>query len=201
MLLKKDSHNGFSVLEILSAALIIAVLAVVGIKSYQTQTNKAEQAEAQQSLSYLYSSQKIFYNNWNSYHENLVLVGVVLQGVYNYDVGFTLQGHSLTNYPKKFAGKGIENFIEAVECASFKEICDGNCYNKIDSAIQSYFSESNCEVLGRQEVKGCNSDTKCGKSGEATASGFTAIATEKLRDVDIWSINQSQQLVHEKDGG
>lgn len=205
LFLKKKlfNSNGFSLIELLSAAAIMAVLSVVGIKSYQSQVNKARSAEAQKSLSYMYSSQQVFYNNWNTYHENLFVVGMLPNGQYNYDVGFTVAGHTsggnIGDYPSS-----LEKGLSVLECSTFNEICAGNCVTEIVKAVGNpftgYFSTPNCEVIGRQHI--LVSGVKCGDCPDAKAepNTFNAIATEKLRSADIWSINEKQQLKHEEDG-
>lgn len=194
---KTFSSKGFSLLELLSAASIMAVLSVVGIKSYQSQVNKAKTAEAQESLSYVYSTQQVFYNNWNTYHENLMVVGTIPSGNYNYDVGFTAAGHTfggnLLDFPKS-------SILNIGECSTFNQVCAGDCLSNVKTAAgkhSSYFKGANCEVIGRQNIKDCT-DSKC--AAQADPSEFKAIATEKLRNLDIWSINEKQQIVHEKDG-
>jgi len=208
LFLKKKlfNSNAFSLIELLSAAAIMATLSVVGIKSYQSQVNKARSAEAQKSLSYLYSSQQAFYNNWNTYHENLFVVGMLPDGQYNYDVGFTVAGHKsggdIGDYPSK-----LEKGLDVLQCSTFNEICEGNCITEIVKAVKTaknpftgYFSSPNCEVIGRQHI--LVSNTKCGDCPDAKAepNTFKAIATEKLRSTDVWSINEKQQLKHEEDG-
>ena len=192
------SSKGFSLLELLSAASITVVLSVVGIKSYRSQVNKAKTAEAQESLSYVYSTQRVFYNNWNTYHENLMVVGTIPSGIYNYDVGFTVEGHTaggnLGDYP-------ISLLLNVRECSTFNEICAGTCLSQVRTVLGSgydgYFDSVNCEVIGRQNIKDCT-DSEC--DAQADPSTFKAIATERLRNLDIWSINQNQQIVHEKEG-
>ena len=208
MFFKQNFFNskGFSLLELLSAASIAAVLSVVGIKSYQGQVNKAKTAEAQESLSYIYSTQQVFYNNWNSYHENLLAVGTIPSGIYNYDVGFTDAGHvsgtgtDLGNYPSN-----AKNALSVKACSTFNGVCKGGCLSGIRSAVGStysgYFSGTvNCEVLSRTKV--LSGGSKCAGCPDAKAQPieFKAIAVETLKTLDVWSINEKQQILHEKDG-
>lgn len=191
----KLKSAGFSLLELLSAASITAVLSVVGIKSYQSQTNKAKQAEAQQSLSYLYSAQTTFHNNWKTYHENLLVTGLVPKGALNYDFGFTTTGHSVPDYP-------IPSFLGIAECSTVEGICDGGCIKGMSSSYGGYgkyFSSAiNCELIGIEPISG---SSEAGSSVyNANPSRFKALATEKLRNLDLWSINEKQELNHELDG-
>ena len=199
------NQRGFNLLELLSAASITAVLAVVGIKSYQSQVNKAKTAEAQGSLSYIYSSQRAFYNNWNTYHANLMTVGMIPSGVYNYDVGFTEKGATsgggLANYPSS-----LSKSLSVIECSTFSGICSGNCLTqskaKLGASYSGYFTTgTSCEVIGQQAILD-SQGSKCSNciDAKATASTFKAIATEQLNSFDMWSIDQNQQVKHETDG-
>ena len=96
--------KAFSLTELLVTLAIIGTLSVVGIRTYRNQLHTAKTAEAQQILSFIYSNERQFYNAWNTYHENLVLVGAAPSGNYRYDAGFTMKqvAHSdgdLGNYP------------------------------------------------------------------------------------------------------
>ena len=86
--LKFFQKQGYSLIELLTATSIVGVLSVVGVKSYQGQTNKARSAEAKHSLSYIYTAEANFKSSWDTYHENLMLIGAAPSGSYHYDVGF-----------------------------------------------------------------------------------------------------------------
>ena len=129
--LKLFHKQGFSLIELLTTTVIIGTLSVVGIKSYQAQTNKARTAEAKHSLSYIYTAEKNFYDLWRTYHENLLVVGAVPDGSYHYDVGFgdsavlSDADGNLGDYPSQFASK----ILTVRECTNFYEVCAkvGNC--------------------------------------------------------------------------
>ena len=202
--LKLFHKQGFSLIELLTTTVIIGTLSVVGIKSYQAQTNKARTAEAKHSLSYIYTAEKNFYDLWRTYHENLLVVGAVPDGSYHYDVGFG-KGAALSDadgnlgdYPSKFASQ----ILTVRECTNFDEICKMDCIRKEKSQTgltNSYFSSSggslNCKVTGGNYLKDYNS-----KDGTADASTFKALAVGKLKNEDVWSIDQSRAIGHDKDG-
>jgi len=197
------NYKGFSLLELLTAAGLTATLAVVGIKSYRSQVNKTRTAEAQSSLSYVFSGQQTFYNSWNSYHENLVIVGLKPSGLYNYDVGFANTGHTsggdIGNYPDI-----TQKALTVKECFSFYGICEGDCIDQMEGH-SSYFGDAsiNCEVSSTRDKKdtitACN-QTACTDDAKVGESSFKAIAIEKLKEMDIWSIDETQKLRHELDG-
>ena len=196
--------EAFSLVELLTSVSVIGVLSVIGIKSYQSQTNKARTAEAKQSLSYLYTSQRSFYNNWNSYHENLIAVGASPSGQYNYDVGFSKTATmsatdgDLENYPLVDGTQILNN----IECSNFNQICNDECFTQIRSSVstayRSYFSgRASCTVNVPNSLL---LKTKAQTGAEADATSFKAIAVGELKNEDVWSINQQQAVSHETDG-
>ena len=194
------SEKAFSLLELLTAGSIMVVLSVIGIKSYQAQVNKARTAEAQESLSYVFSSEQVFHNNWDWYDENLMVVGLIPSGQYYYDVGFTQAGDvTAYEYPER-----AKDVVSVLECSTFELMCKGECLNGIQAAASTYhgyFSNPSCDVLSRQPILDGGSKCTLCPSASADGTSFKAIAVEKLKTrIDIWSINEKQQIVHEEDG-
>ena len=196
---KLFQKKAFSLIELLTAGSIMAVLAVIGIKSYQSQVNKARTAEAQESLSYVYSNQQVFYNNWDGYDENLMLIGLAPSGAYYYDVGFTQAGSVVGEYPP-----GAADVVSVLECSTFELLCKGECLSGIENVASGYysgyFSSPNCEVLSKQPILAGGAKCILCPSASADDTSFKVIAVERLKNVDIWSINEKQQVVHEEDG-
>ncbi|MBC6414835.1 MAG: hypothetical protein GDA46_00345 [Bdellovibrionales bacterium] len=188
------NKRAFSMLELLTAVTLMVVLAIIGIKNYQSQINKSYKAEAQQSLSFVYNYERIFFSHWNSYHENLMIVGVNPESNYNYDVGFTSEGHTTGGKLKKYPVEA--GFLQKEECSSFKGICEKKCVSSI-SRSTGFFTPPDCEVKD-SGIKDCGS---CG-TATAEVDKFKAIAVKHFGkgSPDIWSINQNQTITHEKDG-
>ena len=228
MVLFIRNKQAFSLIELLTTVGIVGTLSVVGIKSYQKQTNQAKTAIAKKSLSYVYSSERSFHNNWGGYHENLAAVGVIPSGPYLYDVGFGKNATIVSGLPGSTYGSLVEyprlnsqSILNIKECSNFKQICDGTasgCIPKIRSRVgtsiggvstNTYFSASaSCSVssaclLNNFPASGCTvsgtvSSTVNG--AEATQNSFKAVATTKLKKVDVWSIDQTGNVKHENDG-
>ena len=214
-LLRLLQKEGYTLIELLTTVGVVGTLTVIGIKSYQTQTNKARSAEAKHSLSYVYTVEKNFKDSWGTYHENLMSIGAIPSGSYHYDVGFG----------KSAAISDIDGFLESYplrvslnlqECTSFYQICEGDCMNKakttvaaIDPTFSVYFDitdttyggGSNCRVTGNLYIKDYTISEGCAatKSG-ATGSCFRAIAMGKLKGDDVWSIDERRVVTHEVDG-
>ena len=185
----------FSLVELLTTVGITGVLAVVGIKSYQKQTNQAKQAEAKKSLSYIYSAQRSFYNNWGAYHENLIAAGAVPTGVYNYDAGFGKDAvlARIDGYPNN-------DVLNVKACTNFYQICKGECLTDLESKAPNEYKRSynsDCQVNSAQLLKAGSSATN---SAGASASDFKAVATTRLKTVDVWSIDKKGALKNDDDG-
>ena len=195
--------QGFSLVELLTTVSIIGVLSTVGIRSYKSQTNKARSAEAKHSLSYLYTAEKSFKDLWDSYYENLIIVGAIPSGSYYYDVGF----HSSADLTASFEGTHPldQAALGLAACIDFRQICQGACLTAISTATANsvYFTgtnvEANCKVTGGAYVK----DYAGTDSADYDASeiAYKAMARSKLGgDEDVWSIDHSRIIEHVEDG-
>ena len=196
-------NKAFSLTELLTSVGIIGTLSVVGIKSYQRQTNQAKTSEAKKSLSYVYTAERNFHNSWGAYHENLSAIGATPTGPYNYDVGF----HKTANL--KDSGGDLHGdyplnpkiVLYVRECTSFKQICDGDCYNTVVASVgsthSSYFSTADCTVNSPVLLK---SYSGTDYSSQANQNSFKALAVGQLKSRDIWSIDQAGTTTHEEDG-
>ena len=155
-----------------------------------------------------YTAQRNFHNTWGAYHENLVMVGATPSGSYHYDVGFK-DGSSLdapTSYPRVDA-------LNQPTCTTFQQICDGLCVAELQkTAVGKYFGAqsntnpyglqgsagTNCRVTGKTPIKGCGSS--CPNIGEAAENAFLLGARGRLRNEDVWTINQNREINHNIDG-
>ena len=198
--------GGFNLIELLTTVGVVGTLTVVGIKSYQSQTNKARSAEAKHSLSYIYTAEQNFHDTWGTYHENLTTIGAVPSGSYHYDIGFsknepinkTTDG-LLRNYP-------LPDSLDVVECTNFYQICSGDCLStsatRVGSAYSTFFDNvgrANCRVTGNLYFK----DHGMTEMGDAKASQgtFKAMAAGQLAgNDDLWSIDNGRTVIHEVDG-
>ena len=195
------SNLGFNLTELMTATAVVGILSTVGISSYRAQQDKAKAAEAKYSLSSLYSSEQQFKENWNRYHENLVLVQAVPIGKQNYDVGFVNTGplDALPNVPNAYA--------QEVKCNSWEQLCNDECPDAVETtaggsstdATKSKYLQRNyfsCSVKSNLFVK----DYTGTDEYKADDTTFKAMARGEMDAEDRWSIDQDQILVHELDG-
>lgn len=194
--------KGFSLIELLTAVGIVGTLSIIGIKAYQNQMNKTKSAEARHSLSYVYIAEENFKETWDTYHENLIIIGAAPSGTYYYDVGFkkdaTLSdtdGYLGTHYPNKA-------FLNHIKCANYYQICNGGCKSSIPAESHPYFAEKadNCNVTGSLLLKEETYTSDDEFFGEAKQAGFKALAIGRLKNKDVWSIDQEKVIEHVTDG-
>ena len=183
---------------------IAGVLGVTGLNSYRKQRHQARAAQAQYSLSNIYSAEKNFYTQWQTYHENLYIIGAVPEGELWYDAGFTdtpvKTNGNLPHYP-------WQSKLTFPNCNTFHQICTFECadniappytpilYGRPGNYLGRDYQGVVCKVIGGLLVKGS------GHTGySANETSFKAIATAKLNSDDKWTINQRQEVRHIVDG-
>ena len=201
-----SQKKGLSFIELISAVGIASVMTVVGVRTYQAKTFKTRTTEAEQSLSFLYTSEAMFKENWGTYHENLVAVGATPSGVYSYDVGFG-KSASLSSTDGNLENHPLTTALNVRKCTNFKQICGGDCISGVrtqaGTSLSSYFTaaSSNCSITGSLELKTwTGSGGAAETNAKADETAFKAFAIDNLRSDDVWSIDQAKTLTHELDG-
>ena len=183
---------------------IAGILGVTGLNSYRKQRHQARAAQAQYSLSNIYSAEKNFYTQWQTYHENLYIIGAIPEGELWYDAGFTdppvASDGNLPHYP-------WQSKLTSADCNTFRQICLFECaegikgsYNVVLYGKGGLYDGRNyqgivCKVQEHGEyVYGRHTGY------HADATSFKALATAKLNTEDKWTINHKQEVRHIIDG-
>lgn len=84
----KNNQSGFSLVELMVVVAIIGILATVAIPSVGKYMAKARQSEAKTSLASLYSAEKAFFVEYNSYAAHFTVIGHAPEGQLRYNYGF-----------------------------------------------------------------------------------------------------------------
>lgn len=190
------SSQGFSLSELLTVTAVVGVLSTVGISSYRTQQSKAQTAEAKYSLASLFSFEQEFKETWDTYHENLVIVGAIPIGPQNYDVGF------VDDTLDSMAPDIPDDYAQEATCNNWGQMCDGTCATNVENNAgnpspeaylkSDYFS---CTMNSPKLVK---DSTTSGY--EASSTAFKAMARGEIDSEDLWSIDQDQTVTRELNG-
>lgn len=80
---------GFTMVELMIAVGIVAILAFLGITQYQKYVEKSIQGEAKANLAALYSGEKVFFTQYRAYASELDAIGFNPSGTINYAYGFS----------------------------------------------------------------------------------------------------------------
>jgi type IV pilus assembly protein PilA len=77
----KNSKAGFSLVELMVVVAIIGVLATIAVPNYLKFQAKAKQANAKSELTGIFTAEKTFFTEYNSYHASLPYIGYVPEGI------------------------------------------------------------------------------------------------------------------------
>ena len=92
----RNTSAGFSLVELMVVVAIIGILATIAVPQVNKFMAKARQSEAKSNLSTMYSAQKAFKAEYNTYFSGFNQVGYAPEGNLRYRIGFAAGG---TGYP------------------------------------------------------------------------------------------------------
>lgn len=171
------TQSGFSLLELMTVVMIIGILTMIVLPNYKRFHAKARASESKSQLAALFSAEKAFQAEWNSYHTDAANVGYRPNGVLRYVIGFnTASTHAIIDY----AGP----LIAANDNTGLAAVCGAGCTNMAVSA-------AGVSLAGISLAS-----TATNNAFNAAAEGFVG-----GNATDIWSINDLKVLANDAPGG
>lgn len=197
MCLKSYKKRGVSIMEILTAVIIISILSSTAYVGWRRYIRKAITAEAKVNLSMFFASQSTYRATCNTYHPDLRTIGALPKGKLHYNIGgkadpaVTNWGHCLT-----------EQDALCSSCVTyFDEVC---CNNQTDYEDVSH--DCPCFIRSKYKLdKNTMSNSSqhqpsvyCGTAftnGSILENKFCVLAATAMnRDTndaewDVWAVN------------
>lgn len=102
------TQSGFSLIELMIVVAIIGILASIAVPNFQKFQRRAKQAEGKGYLSSIYTGEKSFYGEWNSYNADLVCVGIKDAAVGGGFEGRGVYGAGFTQTPVATSGTACQ---------------------------------------------------------------------------------------------
>lgn len=131
--------KGFTLIELMVVVAILGILASFGIPQVQKQMAKARQVEAKTNLAAIYTAEKAFFVEYNSYSDKLAPVGYAPEGELRYNTGF-VTGSVMTAPP----GYNGSDWNGPVNTAEYCAANTGQC----TSMTEAKCGKSGCDLTG-----------------------------------------------------
>ena len=179
-----SKKRGFSLIELLVTLSIILIVTGIATASYSKYKVTAYESQAKSNLSDIYSKEKVFFTEFNTYYENLAVIGALPEkGTHHFDVGFKVAAGTMDITDGKLGlhskSSSDSRFIEP-KCATYSGICASGC-------LTNY----SCTMESDKLIK----DTTLHSTVQATESHFKAVALGKFQGADsLWCIDNNKKL-------
>jgi type IV pilus assembly protein PilA len=174
------NNKGFSLVELMVVVAIIGILAAIAVPNYQRFTAKSKQSEAKSNLSAVYSAERAFNAEWQTYQGGFAAIGYQPSGSLRYDHGFTANIALPANHPQ-----GTPALTPADISTTVAAVCGRGVFGAVGTPT------ANCRVLLTPLPP-----TALPASAVAAAT-FTAGANGDIdgdATRDIWTMNQTKTL-------
>jgi type IV pilus assembly protein PilA len=177
------SQRGFSLIELMIVVAIIGILATIAVPNFNRFQAKAKQSEAKGNLSGIYSANKAFYAEWNSYRGNLPDIGFVPEGRLVYHVGFAGVGGAI---PAPF----VASTFTCANTGAGAAACNGSF--QVTAGMPTFTATS----------IGCGQATSASNPNTTTflATAIGKISESSATVFDTWGMNHQKILCNRVNG-
>ncbi|WP_413569914.1 type IV pilin protein [Bdellovibrio sp. HCB117] len=185
----KNSQRGFSLVELMVVVAIIGILAAIAVPSVNKYMAKARQSEAKTNLSSLYTAEKAFYSEYNTYDSRFAAVGYTPEGSLRYNVGFSDAGKQAGNAEGYTTTPANVAFAAATYCGAAGVFQNGcTLLNGATGAAPPAITNAMCPISSSGVVANCQTRADSFQAG-AGAQIQTGGAAQ-----DFWAIDSSKVM-------
>lgn len=185
--------KGFSLIELMVVVAIIGILSAVAIPQFQKFQRKAAQAEAKANLSAIYTGQKIFFIEHNTYYDNIFALGFKPEGSYKYLIGHFGDSSGVTQP----ATLPLSAYTVSNTLRHNWGLC-GDSYITLEFSGDINAYGRDCEVRRPHVPTGARTPTTVFPAFFIT--GAAAVISEDDGKYDQWTINQRKELIQTQNG-
>ena len=174
------AQAGFSLVELMVVVAIIGILSTIAIPNFQRFQARAKQSNAKTELSSIYTAQKGFSAEYNTFHNNMCYTGFVPDGV-TATTGAVMTG-VVRYYATGFNAAGVTGAVTGYAVPASCDPAGGNIVYKDQPP--------GVTALGAVSA------------GSLSQTAFTASAEGKVvsTNTDKWTINDSKVLTNTTSG-
>lgn len=182
----KNLKAGFSLVELMVVVAIIGILATIAVPNFTKFQAKAKQANAKSELSGLYTAEKAFFTEYNSYHSNLPYIGYVPDGIAtdgNTNCPTTVNPGVIRYYNVGFGAGGILAAQNGVAVT---------CGGSAAASMVTYYPSRGTSTA----ITTFSDGTSAQRTFTAFANGIVSSSTRR----DIWTMNEGKSLLNTQQG-
>ena len=173
------NENGFSLIELMVVVAIIGILSAVAVPQFQKFQKKAKQAEAKMGLAAVYTAQKVFHIEHDTYYNNLWATGYQPHGVMNY-AAYILFESGIAEPPGYSGDLAKNQYISTLQI----------CGTTFAAGISQECKRDPATLPNASDIPSLSSYL-------ATRTTFLAGASTKSDNfLDVWSLDHRKQLTN-----
>ena len=170
--------QGFTLIELMIVVAIIGILAAIAIPNFLKFQCKAKQSEAKTNLAGIFTAEKAFFGEYNTYSSDLISVNWIPDGSPVYIYGFTQSA------PASVAGIAASTYDAARHDTMNANVITSGKYNT-----------AKCKDLAGAALANASLPTTILSGATFNAGAAGDIDTDPTVSLDNWTIDSTKQLV------
>ena len=190
-----NAQAGFSLVELMVVVAIIAILSTIAVPNFQRFQARARQTSAKTELAGIYTSEKGFSAEYNSFHGHLPAIGFTPEGV-TIAANYPTTGNPIRYYTSSAGGAAVPCALQGAgtPCASMPAAPGAFAY-------LGFYSSSACAAaLNVAAIPGIVAPTASLFTAAVAGCPRSQAANNTLGTADIWTIDQNKAMTNTVSG-